>query len=277
MLIAQISDTHIANIGEKTYGIAPMDSNLVECVEHINQLEPKPDLVLVTGDICYSGSVSEARYAKQLLDELNYPYYIIGGNHDERKNLISVFGGGAIPANDNGFINYVIEGHEVRLIAMDSVDEGKSGGKICQQRATWLSEKLDEEKSKPTIIFIHHPPTNFGVLETDVDGFENVELLAKIVVKNNNIERIICGHIHLQAFVKWQGTIVSTAPCMGMRLLLDLTMKKPSQFILEDPAYQLHYFSPEKSLITHTVHVRQIDGPYLFKEQFKASKSKEIL
>ncbi|RUA00252.1 MAG: phosphodiesterase, partial [Deltaproteobacteria bacterium] len=45
MLIVQISDTHIAAPGKKTYGIAPMAENLARCVDHINQMTPTPDVV----------------------------------------------------------------------------------------------------------------------------------------------------------------------------------------------------------------------------------------
>ncbi len=57
MLIAQISDLHISKAGTKTLGIAPMARNLERCVQHINQLRLRPDLVLVTGDISNSGEI----------------------------------------------------------------------------------------------------------------------------------------------------------------------------------------------------------------------------
>ena len=66
---------------------------------------------------------------------------------------------------------------------------------------------------------------------------------------------------------RWRGTVVSTAPSMGMQLSLDLTLERESEFLLEAPAYQLHYWSPDKNLITHTVVVKSVDGPYLFEEQ----------
>ena len=54
---------------------------------------------------------------------------------------------------------------------------------------------------------------------------------------------------------------------MGMQLALDLTLERESEFFLEAPAYQLHYWTPDKNLITHTVFVKSVDGPYLFEEQ----------
>jgi len=88
-----------------------------------------------------------------------------------------------------------------------------------------------------------------------------------MIVKHGNIERILCGHIHLLVHARWQGTVVTTAPSMGMQLGLDLTMKHPSEFFLEDPGFLLHYWTPQKNLITHTVYVRNREGPYLFEDQ----------
>lgn len=264
MLIAQISDAHIPGWGKKTYGIAPMAENLARCVDHINQCDPKPDVVLVTGDITSDGTTEEARHAASLLNKLQSPFYIIPGNHDDPASLGASFAEHTCPPKCQGFNNYVIENFDVRLIAVDSTIPGSSGGKFCQTRATWLDARLSEAKDRPTVIFMHHPPVKCGVLETDVDGFIGADLLGGIVEKYTNIERIICGHIHLPAHVRWRGTVVSTAPSMGMQLGLDLTLDRPSEFYLEAPGYQLHYWTPQKDLVTHTVYVREVNGPHLF-------------
>ncbi len=267
MLIAQISDAHIVAEGRKTYGIAPMAENLARCIDHINQLVPQPDIVLVTGDLTNIGTREEADHAAKLLNRFEMPFYIVPGNHDDRAILWQVFGGKACPAMAGGFINYVIDNHNVRLIGMDSVAAGASGGALCDTRANWLEARLGEEAEKPTVIFMHHPPVKCSVLETDEDGFAGVERLGQIITKYDNIERILCGHIHLLVHARWQGTVVTTAPSMGMQLGLDLTMERPSEFFLEDPGYLLHYWTPQNTLITHTVYVRDHDGPYPFEDQ----------
>jgi hypothetical protein len=53
---------------------------------------------------------------------------------------------------------------------------------------------------------------------------------------------------------------------MGLQLVLDLTLKRPSEFTLEPPGYQLHYFTPDKNLVSHSLIVKDVDGPYLFPE-----------
>lgn len=264
MLIVQISDLHIVEKGQKTLGVAPMDENLAKCVGYINQMLPKPDLVLVTGDITNDLTVPQAQYAAHLLNQLDAPYYVVPGNHDSRQSLLQVFGDEHCPGQLDGMINYVIEDYPVRLIGMDSTKPKTVGGHMCRKRLDWLEARLAEDRKKPTIIFMHHPPVKAGVLEADFDGFVGAEELGSIVEKFSHIERIICGHIHLATHTKWHGAIVSTAPSMGMQLGLDLTMKKPSEFFLEAPGCLLHHLTPHGDLITHTIHIREMEGPYSF-------------
>ena len=266
MLIAQISDTHIAGWDKQAYGIAPTADNLALCVKNINQLIPKPALVLVTGDITNTGLTEEFEQALSLLKKLDIPYYVIPGNHDNRLELKSVFGQQSCPCESPDFINYVINDFEVRLIAMDSTIQGEAGGELCETRLVWLNKQLAKNTRKPTIIFMHHPPVKVGVIESDIDGFIGADNLGKIIEKYPNIERIICGHAHLQTHTLWHNTVVTTAPSVGMELVLDLTMKKPSQFVLEPPSYLLHSWTPDKNLVTHTISTRKTDGPYLFED-----------
>ena len=80
-----------------------------------------------------------------------------------------------------------------------------------------------------------------------------------------SVDRIIlCGHIHLLTHSRWRGTIVSTAPSVGMQLTLDLTQNEPSRFLLSDPAYLLHHWTPDKALVTHVIQLSEQEGPFEF-------------
>lgn len=263
MLIAQISDLHIPVQGQKTYGIADMAGNLSICVEHLNLLDPVPDITLITGDITSEALIEEYAYVARILSNLEMPYYIIPGNHDNRGKLWDTFHGDPCPCESGEFIQYVIDDHALRIIMVDSTIDGESGGEICQQRAEWLDKTLAKDKNKPTLISMHHPPVKCGVIETDINGFIGDDRLGDVVEKYGNIEAILCGHIHRPAFTRWRGTVVSTAPSMGMQLVLDLNLKTEA-FVLEAPAYQLHYWTPDHNLVTHTNYLHNCDGPYLF-------------
>jgi len=264
MLIIQITDTHIVLPNKKAYGIAETANNLIHCVEAINSLEPKPDVVLVTGDISNNGQHQQLSYAKTILDKLNAPYFVVPGNHDSRDGIRDIFGNLACPTSGDNFINYVIDQFEIRLIAMDSTIPEKSGAEICVKRAAWLDQQLEQNPEKPTIIFMHHPPVKCSVLETDEDGFIGADRLGDIVERYACIKAILCGHIHLQAHINWRNTIISIAPSMQMRLMLDLTMQKKSQFYLDKPAFQMHYWTADKKLISYPVLVHDKEKPYSF-------------
>ena len=264
MLIAQISDLHLAGPGQMTLGNAPMAENLARCITHINHLTRQPDLVLVTGDITHNGLVAEAEQAAVILAQLHIPYYIIPGNHDNRETLVHTFGSEHCLVDENGFVNYVIDGYDLRLIALDSTIPGAPGGEICAQRAAWLAEQLEQDRERPTLLFMHHPPAPFGVIETDIDGFIGADRLGDVLEQHPQVLRILAGHIHLASLTTWRGVVISTAPSMGMRLFLDLTLQQPSAYILDIPGYQLHYWRPNKQLITHTVRVQEPETIHLF-------------
>ncbi len=264
MLIVQISDLHLAPEGIKTLGVAPMAQNLALCIERINALVPKVDLVMITGDITHDGTLAEAENAARILQALRAPYYVLPGNHDDRNVLWSAFGGAAIPARPDGFLNYVVEAADLRLIAMDSVMTGGNGGQTCDVRLDWLMARLDEAPGVPTAIFMHHPPARMGVVESDLDGFEGAERLGGIIGAHSNVLGLFCGHIHLAAHVQWNGTTVSTAPSMGMQLAPDLTLEKSSQFVLEAPGFQVLLWSKDRGLVTHTSYARNPVGPFDF-------------
>ena len=225
-------------------------------------------MVLVSGDLCDSGALDQMQRAAEILNQLEAPYFVIPGNHDLRSTMFETFGGQQCPAlfdgRDDRFLQYVIDGYDIRMIGLDSTIPGQPGGEICAERAAWLEAQLAKEPEKPTILFLHQPPFDFSVPETDDDGFLGADLFGDIVEKYSNIKRVMCGHIHLLTHASWRGTIVSTAPSMGMQLDLDLGMTRQSGFVLVDPAYLLHHWTPQKNLITHTITVRDVDGPFPF-------------
>lgn len=267
MLIIQITDPHIVLTNEKAYGVAETAINLINCVKAINALEPKPDVVLITGDISNDGTTEQFIYAKKILDKLNAPYFVIPGNHDSRESTRKIFCDQTCPVTTSDtYINYVIDQFEIRLIALDSTIHEKPGAELCPERLNWLNQKLAQEPEKPTIIFMHHPPVKCSVLETDTDGFIGADKLGDIIEKYSNIKAILCGHIHLQAHVNWRNTVVSVAPSTQMRLMLDLTMQKQSQFYLDKPAFQMHYWTPDKNLISYPVLVHAEEKAFSFED-----------
>ena len=260
MKIAQISDLHLAATG-KTIGLAPMAENLTRVVAHINSLSP--DLVIVSGDITHEAQDEEARRAASLLGALDAPFYLTPGNHDDRDVLWKVFGGGAVPAREATHLSYVVNTPAYKIIALDSTDPDAANGRICAMRAAWLASAL-RTTPRPTLVFMHHPPIKFSIEETDAPALIGAERLAGIVSEHPEIERIMCGHIHLLAQGVFQGIHVCAAPSIGMRLHWTPDYLTRSRFMNAPPAYLWHMLNEDQALITHEFRLDDSEGPFEF-------------
>src|SRR3546814_16408944 len=89
-----------------------------------------------------------------------FPVWPSVGNHDLRDNFHAHF-----PGFDDGagFVQYAIELPELRLVTIDTLEEGRHGGAFCAARAAWLDAELAKDAAKPTYIVMHHPPVESGI------------------------------------------------------------------------------------------------------------------
>lgn len=267
MLICQISDLHIKTPGKLSYGVVDTSDMLARCVEHIRALKQKPDIIIATGDLTDFGRPEEYAYLRELLapfEQQGIPLFMIPGNHDHRENMIAAFPGHRYLTQSLPFIQYVIEDLPVRIVALDTVIPGQSGGELCATRLAWLEQKLSEAPDRPTLILMHHPPFKTFIGHMDAIGLANAEALKAIVKQHPQVERILCGHLHRPIQVRWAGTLASTAPSPAHQVVLDLSDDAPSQFVMEPPAYQLHKWHPDTGLVSHIAYIGNFDGPYPF-------------
>ncbi len=91
MLFAQISDLHIKRPGRLAYRKVDTAAHLARCVDKLNRLRPRPDAVVLTGDLVDFGAREEYEHLRALLAPLRIPYYLVMGNHDGRDALREVF------------------------------------------------------------------------------------------------------------------------------------------------------------------------------------------
>ena len=256
MKIAHISDLHITVGGE-----ARMADNLEKLVEHINGLSP--DLVLVSGDITHNAQMAEAERAAGILAKLAAPYYLTPGNHDRRAVLKAAFPTAAMPAAQASHASYVIEGETLRILALDSSDPDAPNGRICAERAAWLEAEL-ARSARPALIFMHHPPMKCAVEETDHPPLQGADLLAQVVARHGQVQRILCGHVHLMVQALWQGRLVCAAPSIGMRLSWSPGQLGASEYYESAPAYLWHMHNADGGFISHEFTLDAPRGPFEF-------------
>ena len=88
MIIAQISDTHIAL---DTPDADQRMRDFERTIADINALDPAPDVIFHTGDIVHNGRPDEYAEAVRILAKARAPVYVIPGNKDDRANLRAAF------------------------------------------------------------------------------------------------------------------------------------------------------------------------------------------
>ncbi len=264
MLIAQISDMHIKKPGELLYGRIDTQGYLERAVAHVNALDPSPDVALITGDLVESGKPEEYENLKRMLSALRMPFYLIPGNHDARDQLREVFSEHAyLPRG--GFLQYVVEGLPLRLIALDTLVPGKGFGALCPERLDWLDARLGES-NRPALLYMHHPPFDCGIDAFDAARLnEGAEHLADIVRTHGTVERVLCGHVHRPIQVRWAGTMASIAPSTAHQATLDFRPGAKLSMTMDPPGIALHLWRPATGLITHLSYIGTYDGPRPFR------------
>ena len=266
MILCQISDLHIKAEGKKSYRVVDTAASLQRCIAQVNQLKQRPDAVVLTGDLVDFGQPEEYAVLRELLAPLTMPYYLLPGNHDEREALRAAFPEHRYLQQGGERIEYVIEDHPLRIIALDTVIPHSSKGALGADSLRWLYRVLSEQPQRPTVIVMHHPPFQTGIGHMDTIGLSvtDAAALERVVERHPQVERVLCGHLHRPIVKRFGGTIASTCPGVSHQVELDLSVDAPSQFVMEPPGFQLHLWESQTGLVSHTAYVGKFEGPYPF-------------
>ena len=181
---ALIADTHIGNPNN--------DEDLQRTVNDINKIHDI-EFVIVAGDVTEFGSDKEITIAKNLLDQLNVPTYVIPGNHDSNwsesgtNSFLKIFGTETFGFEHNGYKFFGLpSGPNMRM----------SPGQIPREGITWLTEQLKQTSTETPIVFVNHYPMN-----DDLNNwFEVMDAL-----KPYNVKLMLCGHGHRNKKLNFEG------------------------------------------------------------------------
>jgi Icc protein len=258
MLIAQITDTHIVE-KNKDWLSEPLTKTrerLTKVISYLNQLDPLPDAVLLTGDASDTGTEAAYSHLKELLRPLKASLYIIPGNHDSREEMRKAFSIQPYMPPE-GFIHYAIDDYPVRLIGLDTHVPGEDFGRICEARLNWLEQTLTREDKKPTLIFMHHPP-----VKTGTKVFDNILCLAspkfeELIEKNSHLLGIVTGHYHHLCVASFGSKVCFIAPSVApVHFFAHPQDDHVTALELEDPAITFHKWHGGNLLTSHVVRIK---------------------
>ncbi|GIL01407.1 MAG: 3',5'-cyclic adenosine monophosphate phosphodiesterase CpdA [Alphaproteobacteria bacterium] len=194
MIIAQISDTHIALDAPDA---RRRTRDFERVVADINALDPPADVIVHTGDVVHNGRREEYAEAARILARARMPVHALVGNKDDRTGLRAALAAGG--GEENGeFIQYAVDDFPVRLVVTDTRHATANKGDFCPARARQLAALIDAENTRPIAVFAHHPPFRVAV-GPDPVNFETKAAMARLAGTLQHSARVVavfCGHVH---------------------------------------------------------------------------------
>jgi len=265
MIIAHLTDLHVRPRGVPAYRVVETNMLTARAIEAVRNHRPAVACLVLSGDLTDCGLEAEYAELGSMLSRLAVPIFAIPGNHDRRDVLRRTLSHLPGMSADPEFVQYAIDDFPVRLVMLDTVVPGAGHGALCPRRLAWLDDALRSRPDAPTMIVMHHPPFDCGIVHMDrirlLDG--ETEFRA-IVARNPQVERILCGHHHRPIHTRYAGTIASTSAGVAHQVVLDLDPEAPSALCMEPATLQLHAWLPGSGLVSHTATVERFEGPYPF-------------
>lgn len=265
-VIAQITDLHIKAPGELVCGRVDTASALVRCIEELNRLSPRPDLVVISGDLADVPVAQSYDHLVRLLAKLELPFVAVPGNHDDRALFRAAFPDGGY-AQPNGALNSVHAVGDVDVVLIDSTVPGAPHGELDAETLAWLDATLGQSATRPALLFLHHPPFATGIDHMDVQNLRNADKLAAIIRAHPRARLIAAGHIHRAVATTFAGVSATICPAPNHAVALDLDGSLPPSFKIEPPAFCLHVYLPGDgfgTIATHLVPIGAFAGPFPF-------------
>jgi 3',5'-cyclic AMP phosphodiesterase CpdA len=236
--IAHLSDPHLTTgpLG------ATQATGLYRALGRVLTLDPRPDCVVITGDLVEHGTDDEYQVLHEVIDRFPLPLHLVAGNHDDPATLRSAFGGTGFLG---GTTHYAVDYPDVTLVVLDS-----AAGSLGPEQLEWLDRTLE---NRPAIVCLHHPPIAVGIPFLDRQRLTDGEELRE-VVERHTVTRVLAGHVHRHVTAAFAGTILTTAPSTHLQSGLAMTGTVPD-YLPEPTGFLLHLGGT-----THTVPVSHAAG-----------------
>jgi Icc protein len=215
MRVAHISDFHLpAKPGQSLNNALP-DANLIEALTILKQQSPKPDLIVLGGDMLDDGQKGNYEAIAELFKDVQVPLYTVVGNHDDLKALRK----SSLVGKDVHYRGYGAFDHgKLHLILLNTAGTGKSLGNIEEEQLFWLSQDLWANQDREVLIFMHHHPVKSGVPWLDKMNLNNSDAFWEIIPPySKNILGVFFAHLHIQFTTMVRGVLVASPPAVSFQ------------------------------------------------------------
>lgn len=239
LVIAHVTDTHFGNETQD-----PQARNAA-VMDHLLAMDPRPDVLVVSGDVADHGLAPEYAEARSWLDRWQGPRAVCPGNHDVRAAFVAGLGVET---------RVVVEAAGARFVMLDSLidateEERIDEGRLGDDQLAWLDARLAED-DRPAYVCLHHPPTTIGLELMDPIRLKDGDELAALLARHPHVVATLAGHAHTMAATTFAGRplllgggVVSTVTADAERL--------PTLWYDAPVSFALHLVDDSGRVTTH--------------------------
>jgi 3',5'-cyclic AMP phosphodiesterase CpdA len=193
-VVAHVSDTHFGN------DVQDPSARTAAVMDHLLAMNPRPDVLVVTGDVADHGLSREYAEARAWLDGWPGAVAVCPGNHDVRAAYVEGLGRDARSVVEHGGFRFVMLDSLVDAVAGERVDEGRLGA----DQLAWLDRKLGDSDD-PAFVCLHHPPPTIGLELMDPIRLMDADDLAAVLDHHPHVVAVLVGHAHTMGATTFAG------------------------------------------------------------------------
>jgi 3',5'-cyclic AMP phosphodiesterase CpdA len=246
-VVAHVSDTHFGHdLGEAA-------ERTKRVLEAVLAMDPRPDVLVHTGDVTDHGLPEEYDAAAQALSTWEGPMAVCPGNHDVRAPYVEAFLDGATGAS-RGWANRSHTVGDTRFLMLDSLVDAVDGvrqdhGVLAPEQLAWLDGELSWD-TRPTFVCLHHPPVEIGSGLMDPIMLTDAAALADVIGRHGHVVATLVGHAHTMATTTFAGRPVLVGGGVVSTVPLDQE-DHPVVWYGAAPSFAVHLLHPDGRLTTH--------------------------
>ncbi|MFQ5581987.1 MAG: metallophosphoesterase [Mariprofundaceae bacterium] len=195
-----ITDMHVYADPAATLKGVNTRQSLAKVLQEAQQRFLHPDALILGGDLAQDGSDAAYAYISTLLDP-SVPTLAVAGNHDA-PSCLEVYFNNTRPLDMDDWC----------IIPLNTHHAGHESGLLGDKQLSDLAKVLASAADRHVLIVLHHPPVPVGshwldaIALTDADGFW------EIITCFENVQGILCGHIHQMLDCAHHGVRVLGSP-----------------------------------------------------------------
>lgn len=190
----------------------------------------RPDLVILSGDFTQIGSEQEFRMARDFIERITAPVFVVPGNHDIPRYHVGLRFFDPMRRYRNFIAPMQDVVHEDKDCVVVGINTARpalphwnwAGGMVSQEQLQFVHNQFRYADNEKVRIFVcHHPLVNVAGAPIDTIVWGSTDLLR--VLEDQKVDIVLTGHLHHASILpsdgEWGGPVmVGAGSATSLRL-----------------------------------------------------------